>query len=406
MRADYLYIIMMGLPARGKSTLSGKLKECLRRDGIRASIFNNGELRRKLSKENTSYPEFFDPKNTVGAALRERYSLINLNHAKAFIERNRGRRCTAIIDAANVSTARRKTLLAELPEDRVLFIECINNDQDILEANIQHKVGNPEFANLSTEEAVESFKKRIAYYAGIYAPLKEERNFVKVNTFHYRLLEENLTDTLPFFDRIRDFLVTPFIRNLYLIRHGETYYNLEDRIGGDSELTPAGRNQAELLAAHFSRKRIPLIFTSSLIRTLQTALPIQKMQKDCKIIELLEFNEIDSGVCESMTYAEIRKRMPDVHRARKRDKYHYVYPNGEGYVTMEARIKRGIKKVLYLSRHSEDIMIVGHRAVNRMILSHFVFKRHEDVPYIYVPQDKYYHIVINQNKKLFQLRKY
>jgi hypothetical protein len=28
-----------------------------------------------------------------------------------------------------------------------------------------------------------------------------------------------------------------------------------------------------------------------------------------------------------------------------------------------------------------------------MILSHFLYRREEDVPYIYVPQDKFYHIV-------------
>jgi hypothetical protein len=51
-------------------------------------------------------------------------------------------------------------------------------------------------------------------------------------------------------------------------------------------------------------------------------------------------------------------------------------------------------------------MIIGHRAVNRMILSHFLFRRTEDVPYIYIPQDRFYHIVATQDKKLFQLKSY
>jgi len=73
---------------------------------------------------------------------------------------------------------------------------------------------------------------------------------------------------------------------------------------------------------------------------------------------------------------------------------------------MEERIERGIKKVLYLSKYSDNIMIVGHRAVNRMILSYFVYRRREDVPYIYIPQDRYYHIRISQNKKVFELKKF
>jgi broad specificity phosphatase PhoE len=51
-------------------------------------------------------------------------------------------------------------------------------------------------------------------------------------------------------------------------------------------------------------------------------------------------------------------------------------------------------------------MIVGHQAVNRLILSHFLYRRDVDVPYIYIPQDRFYHIVSTQNKKLFELKRY
>jgi broad specificity phosphatase PhoE/predicted kinase len=406
MEEEYLYIIMVGLPARGKSTIAGKLCESLRRDGIATRIFNNGELRRRLSRENTSYPEFFDPNNKVGAALRERYAIMNLNHAISFVNKGTGKRRVSIIDAANVSPRRRRMLVRSLPEERVLFIECINNDEEILEANIGYKAETAEFAHLMQSVAIDSFKKRIEYYEGIYRPLERERNFIKVDSFNYSILKERVNSGIPFADRIRDFLVTPFIKNLYLIRHTETYYNLENRIGGDSELTERGHTQAKKLAGHFRGKKIPLIFTSVLQRTIQTALPVRDAQADCRIISLREFNEINSGTCESMTYDEIREQMPTVASARKRNKYYYEYPQGEGYVTMEKRVERGIKKLLYLSTHSDNIMIIGHRAVNRMILSHFVYKRKEDVPYIFMPQDKYYHIVISQNRKLFELKKF
>jgi broad specificity phosphatase PhoE len=73
---------------------------------------------------------------------------------------------------------------------------------------------------------------------------------------------------------------------------------------------------------------------------------------------------------------------------------------------MKARIDRGIKKALYLSSNSNNIMIIGHRAANRMILSHFLFRRREDVPYTYIPQDKFYYISATQDRKLFQLKSY
>jgi adenylylsulfate kinase-like enzyme len=38
---------MVGLPARGKSTIATKLKESLMHGSVKARIFNNGDLRRK-----------------------------------------------------------------------------------------------------------------------------------------------------------------------------------------------------------------------------------------------------------------------------------------------------------------------------------------------------------------------
>lgn len=133
---------------------------------------------------------------------------------------------------------------------------------------------------------------------------------------------------MPFLDRIRDFLVTPFIKNLYLIRHAETYFNVKDRIGGNSGLTPDGLAQARRLAEHFANRKIPLVFTSALQRTIQTSKAIKEAQQGCRILPFPEFNEINGGVCEGMSYAEIRERMPEVAAARKRNKYYYVYPGG------------------------------------------------------------------------------
>ena len=119
-----------------------------------------------------------------------------------------------------------------------------------------------------------------------------------------------------------------------------------------------------------------------------------------------EFDEINVGDCEGMSYSEIERMRPDIFAARSHNKYDFIYPRGEGYATMAARVYRGVKKAIYLSGNSEYIMIIGHQAVNRMILSDFLFRRAEDVPYIFIPQDKYFHIVSTQTKKLFELRKF
>jgi len=398
-----LYIVMVGLPARGKSTLATKIKEDLQHDSVKTRIFNNGDLRRKLVPNNTSIAEFYDPENREAVTIREKIAEINLEKAKKYLKSGGD---VAILDATNASIGRRKKIQAELDDYPMLFIECINDDDEILDESILRKIETPEFSYLSTEEAIRSFKKRISYYLPIYASLRNEPNFIKINSLYKTVLREEIKNSIPYYDQIRDFLVTDTIKHLYLVRHGETLFNLENRIGGDSELTENGLSQAKKLAKYFSNKEIPLIFTSRKKRTIQTAEPIRAMQKKCTIIPLAEFDEIDSGICECMSYSEIREKYPYIYSDRKKDKYNYIYPQGEGYATMKERIDRGINKMLYLSNSSSNIMIIGHRAANRMILSHFLFRREEDVPYIYIPQDKFYYISVTQNKKFFQLKKY
>ena len=400
-----LCIVMVGLPAMGKSTVAAKLKESFAGDGIAVDVFNNGELRRSMLGMSTSSPGFYDPANEETRAKREEIALINIRRAKEFL---RGRGQVAILDATNVSAARRRKIEGLLGEYPLVYLECVNDDPEMLAASILRKTKLPEFAQQSEKKAFKSFERRIAYYRHISVPLdpEVEVSFFTLDTLGNRILREHVNGPLPYYVKLRDLLVSDCVKNLYLLRHGQSEDNLDDRIGGDSALTKTGREQAKALAYHFRTTPLPYIFTSARLRTLMTARPIANMQDNCQVMPLGEFDEIDAGVCEGMRYAEIRETMPEVSAARAADKYNYVYPEGEGYVTLKERVDRGIKKALYLSGNSDHVMIVGHQAVNRMILSHFLYRRTEDVPYIYIPQDRYFHIISTQSKKLFELRRY
>lgn len=403
MSDEKLYIVLMGLPARGKSTLALRLKDAFQKNGIPARIFNNGNLRRlHLPRGESARADFFSPDNPDAMALREKFARMNMERARAYL---RGGGMVAILDAANARRKRRAIIEKLLSDHPVLFIECVNDDDDILRFSIEEKIKLPEFAGLQ-ENAAKEFLKRIDYYKAIYTPLKTERNFIRIDSLHNLIVGEKHSDVIPFYERLRDYLVTDEVRNLFLIRHTETQYNVADRIGGDSNLTNKGREQAKALGEFFREKRISYIFTSGKIRTIDTARAISAGQNDCRIIPLKEFDEINAGVCENMTYEEIEKTLPHVFKKRGADKYHYVYPDGESYETMKPRITLGIKKAFFLNRRADSIMIVGHQAVNRMILSHFLYRRDEDVPYIYVPQDRFYHIVSTHYKKLFELKRY
>ncbi len=398
-----LYLVMVGLPAMGKSTTAHKLCHNLQQEGLPSQIFNNGDLRRRLTGLDTSSPGFYDPARREFAEVRERIARANMEAARDFL-RHGGR--VAIIDATNASRERRRTVMTVLADHPVLFIECRNDEQDLIDTSIERKARLSEFAGLPPAEAVRSFKRRIDYYRSIYVPLGDEPNQVVIDSLHNRILSERLAKEPPYYSLIRDLLITDWIRGLYLIRHGETYYNLEDRIGGDSKLTRKGIRQAERLAEHFSAIEVPFVFCSTRKRTVQIAEIVARRQRETCVFALPELNEIDSGSCEGLSYREIERLHPEVARARACDKYTYVYPGGESYAMLHERVGKGLKKALYISGNAERIMLIGHRAVNRTVLSHFLYRPTRDVPYIYMPQDRYFHIISTQNLKHFESMRY
>ncbi len=399
-RPSQVCLVLVGLPARGKSTLALRLRDGLEAEGIRVRIFNNGVLRRIHYGEASSEPWFYDPHNAEGNRARDELSRMNMRAARQYLEEGGH---VAILDATNASRARRDMLEKELEGTPILYIECLNEDKDLLAASIQRKARLPEFARLSRDEAVRHFEKRIEYYASIYVPLGQEANFLRVDTLHNRILQEQLTFVVPYYVRIRDIMVSDWVNNLFLVRHGETEYNIAGRLGGDPVLTEQGQRQARALADHFRDKPVPYIFTSTKRRSAEYAAPLMADHPDSVLMALPELDEINAGVCEGMTYEEIQGRFPEEFAARSRDKFNYVYPDGEGYVTMLERVNRGFRKALFLSGAAPGTLLIGHQAVNRVILSLFLYRRMADVPYIYVPQDKYYHIVATHHKKLFEL---
>lgn len=396
-----LVVAMVGLPASGKSTVASKIAQCLGAEGVAVRVFNNGDVRREmLTGRDTASPEFYSPQNREGVALRDKIARINMERAVDFLEKGGE---VAVLDATNVSAQRRRVIKQALAGYSLFFVECVNSDPELLAASISRKAKLPEFSHMERPHAEACFRERVSYYETIYTPLVDEENFVVLDTLDNRILRERVQAVLPYYRVLRDLLVSDWVRNLHLARHGETLYNLEMRIGGDSDLTARGMVQAQALAWAFRDIPLPYVFTSTKKRTRQMAMVLCDGRDDCRVLALPEFDEIDAGICDAMTYDQIARDMPSVHSARTRDKFNYVYPEGEGYGTLQARVERGVKKALYLSGNAENILIIGHQAVNRMILSHFLYRRTEDVPYIHIPQDRYFHIVSTQSRKVFEL---
>lgn len=341
-----LYVAMVGLPARGKSTLAKRIRSGLEQQGIRTAIFNNGELRRTLFGLESGSAEFFNPDNTRARRLRDQITHQNMERARAWLDDGGD---VAIIDATNGTVQQRVDLSATLRDRPILFIECVNDDPLLLDASIRRKTRLPEFANMTQEEAGESFRKRLAYYESVYVPVRKERCWIRVDAVDSCIQDEAPSNDLPYYAAIRDIISSRWVQDLYLVRHGETEYNREGRLGGDPSLTAKGSEQAEKLAAHFEGVDLPYIFTSTKQRSAETASPLLRSRPNTISMALSEFDEINAGVCEGMRYSDVRDSMPLEYEARSHNKYGYIYPNGESYAMLKERVARGLRRALFLS---------------------------------------------------------
>ena len=83
---------------------------------------------------------------------------------------------------------------------------------------------------------------------------------------------------------------------LYLVRHGQTFWNVEKRIQGqaESDLTPEGVRQSELLGKRLSQVEFDCIYVSPLRRTLQT-LKAMSVNGDVPVVEDRRLMEICMG---------------------------------------------------------------------------------------------------------------
>ena len=69
---------------------------------------------------------------------------------------------------------------------------------------------------------------------------------------------------------------------IYIIRHGETYGNLNGDGFTETDLTDNGLRQAFLLGERFKEEKIDAIYTSTLIRAVRTGNEIHKYHKNAK----------------------------------------------------------------------------------------------------------------------------
>lgn len=153
---------------------------------------------------------------------------------------------------------------------------------------------------------------------------------------------------------------------LILVRHGETVWNLEQRVQGvsDIELSERGREQAKILGRCLQNEAIERIVSSPLKRAYQTARAIGRFHAvDIEIDE--DLRELDQGVFEGLTFREMRKRYASFLSRWVVDPGPLVIPGGESLVDLQQRAWPAIEQIIAVSRNT---LVVSHNFTIAVIL--------------------------------------
>ncbi|CAK6984638.1 -phosphofructo-2-kinase/fructose-2%2C6-bisphosphatase, partial [Scomber scombrus] len=400
-------IVMVGLPARGKTYISKKLTRYLNWIGVTTKVFNVGQYRRDATRSYNSF-EFFRPDNAEAMKIRRSCAVAAMKDVCDYFSLQQGQ--VVVFDATNTTPDRRLLILNFAKENgyKVFFVESVCDDPEIIAENIkQVKLSSPDYADCDKEEAVADFLKRIDCYKLTYVPLDDNKDrnlsYIKIFNVGSRYLVNRVQDHIQ--SRIVYYLmnihVTP--RSIYLSRHGESELNLVGRIGGDSGLSSRGAKVssqgsqgsqgpqgsqgsdpglssqfASALGAYMRGQSITdlKVWTSHMKRTIQTAEALGVQYEQWKAL-----NEIDAGVCEEMTYEEIQQNFPEEFALRDQNKYRYRYPKGESYEDLVQRLEPVIMEL----ERQENVLVICHQAVMRCLLAYFLDKSAGELPYLKCP---------------------
>lgn len=98
--------------------------------------------------------------------------------------------------------------------------------------------------------------------------------------------------------------------NIYLFRHGRTFFNQQHRFTGwkNSRLSPAGFKDAKAIASQLKSKKIDLAFTSDLIRAQQTLREVLKYHRFTKILVDKRLRERSYGSLQGRSHQAFIKR--------------------------------------------------------------------------------------------------
>lgn len=156
-----------------------------------------------------------------------------------------------------------------------------------------------------------------------------------------------------------------------LIRHGENEYVATHKLAGRTpgvHLNDRGRAQAEALVKYLEEQPLAAIYSSPLVRCVETARPLAAA-RNLPIIEEPAFLEVDYGDWHGADLRELAK-LPEWRKVQYMPST-FRFPNGESLREVQSRAVAGVEALR--QRHPNEVVAVfAHGDIIRTTLAHYL----------------------------------
>ena len=157
---------------------------------------------------------------------------------------------------------------------------------------------------------------------------------------------------------------------ILLIRHGETHWNRIRRFQGRSDLAlnQEGRDQARALALALKDETLAAIYSSPLIRAIETARLIKEFHPSTPLFEEEGLIEMDLGDFEGMEAQNWAAQYTDFLKAWQENPASVTMPGGENLQVVQERAVEALERITRLHLPRSTLLICSHNFVNLTIL--------------------------------------
>eukprot|EP00930_Biecheleria_cincta_P086156 TRINITY_DN7550_c0_g1_i1.p1 TRINITY_DN7550_c0_g1~~TRINITY_DN7550_c0_g1_i1.p1 ORF type:complete len:565 (-),score=91.67 TRINITY_DN7550_c0_g1_i1:289-1944(-) len=373
-------IAMVGLPARGKSYISKAIVRYLNFLGCPARLFNAGNKRRDQGLAGTS-AAFFDSSNADAKLQREQIAMETLDDLLAWLHSFQDGCACGIFDATNTTQERRRAVIercASAPSPvRLIFVESICNDLEILDKNYRMKLENEDYKTADATSALQDFKDRVRAYEDVYEPLSDEEGRNSPGLRYVQIIDAGrklvtvechgyvISHLLPLLHSIS---LSP--RKLSIVVAGESENDCNGFRGGDTFLSPAGLQYSLAVSrVILQREDKPArILTGTMRRYSQLSDMLCGGSR--LIVKYKSLDELCFGSLEGLPGGRLRHSFPKEFARRQADKLRYRYPGagGESYMDLIMRLR---EVILSIEECSSDAIVICDVAVARTLLGYF-----------------------------------